>query len=91
VNVDLRGGRLESLAERAERHSDLARSVGVLSLVERPPERKREEALDALKRRYADGEIDEVEYERRLERLLDDETVGGARERRDPARVREFD
>lgn len=34
-----------------------------------------ETALEALKRRYAEGEIDEAEFERRLERLVENETV----------------
>jgi uncharacterized membrane protein len=35
-------------------------------------------ALDRLRDRYASGEIDEVEFERRLERLLETETVEDA-------------
>jgi len=88
VDIDVRGGRLESLADHAERHSDLARKVGLASLVERPPERKREDALDALKRRYADGKIDEREFERRLGRLLDNDDVDAARARRERERIR---
>jgi uncharacterized membrane protein len=79
ASFDPRGSRLESVAEYAERHSDLARSLGVHSLVERPPDRKEADRLDALKRRYADGELDEAEYERRLERLLDDSADGADR------------
>ena len=37
-------------------------------------------ALDELRRRYARGEIDEPEFERRVERLLRTETVADARE-----------
>ncbi|MFC7176541.1 SHOCT domain-containing protein [Halosegnis marinus] len=32
-----------------------------------------EDALDALKRRYADGDLSDEEFERRLERLLETE------------------
>lgn len=85
----VRGGRLESLANHAERHSDVARSLGLSSLVERPPERRREDALATLKQRYADGELDEAEFERRLGRLLDNDDVDAARARRERARLRE--
>lgn len=37
-------------------------------------------ALEALRRRYARGAIDEAEFERRLERLLETETVPEVRE-----------
>ena len=39
-----------------------------------------EEALATLRRRYAAGEIDEVEFEHRVERLLETESVADARE-----------
>lgn len=47
-----------------------------------------EEALETLRNRYARGEIDEVEFERRLEALLETESVGEAVEytNREPAR-----
>lgn len=40
-----------------------------------------EEALEALKRRYAAGEIEEMEFERRLETLFETETVADAKGR----------
>lgn len=89
VDVDLRGRRLERVADAAERHSGLARSVGLVSLVERSSGWKREDALDTLKRRYADGEMGEEEFERRLGHLLDDEDVDSARVRQERRRVRE--
>jgi uncharacterized membrane protein len=39
-----------------------------------------EAALAALRRRYAEGEIDETEFERRVERLLETESIADARE-----------
>lgn len=42
------------------------------------PEEATETPLDRLKRRYAEGEIDEVEFERRLERLLETEDESAA-------------
>jgi len=38
----------------------------------------REDALDLLRERYAAGDIDEVEFERRVERLLETESVEDA-------------
>ena len=48
-------------------------------------ESTREDPLDELRRRYTDGEIDEVEFERRLETLLatEDSDLETARERLD--------
>lgn len=45
-----------------------------------PDERDAETPLDRLKRRYADGEIDEAEFEHRLERLLETEDETAATE-----------
>lgn len=93
VSVDVRGrgGRLQSLAERAERQNALVRSLGLSSILEPSSERKREDALDALKRRYADGEVSDREFERRLERLLETDDVDAARVRRERERTREFE
>ncbi|MEF8791824.1 MAG: SHOCT domain-containing protein [Haloarculaceae archaeon] len=45
----------------------------------RPDEQAREEApLDRLKRRYAEGELTDEEFERRLERLLETEDEAAA-------------
>ncbi|ELZ91885.1 hypothetical protein C440_16274 [Haloferax mucosum ATCC BAA-1512] len=38
-----------------------------------------EDALEALRRRYATGELTEAEFERKVERLLETETVADAR------------
>jgi hypothetical protein len=41
----------------------------------------REDALAELRLRYARGEVDEAEFERRVERLLETESVAAAEER----------
>jgi len=46
-------------------------------------------ALDELRSRYARGEMTEAEFESRLERLLETETVGNARESLERGRVRD--
>lgn len=56
-----------------------------------------QDALDALRREYATGEIDEAEFERRVERLLETESVSDAEqfyppsESTDRTREREID
>jgi uncharacterized membrane protein len=64
------------LARRYERGRDRDRER------DRPGEYtdERETALSTLRDRYARGEIDEVEFERRVERLLETETVADAGE-----------
>lgn len=47
---------------------------------EAEPRDEEAEALEELKRRYARGDLDEEEFEARLERLLETEDVEAARE-----------
>jgi uncharacterized membrane protein len=57
------------------------------SPVASPPAGADEEALATLRRRYAAGEIDEVEFEHRVERLIETESVADAREYVDRVRA----
>lgn len=45
-----------------------------------------EDALDRLRRRYADGELSDDEFERRLDRLLETETLEDAKTHRADAK-----
>lgn len=48
-----------------------------------PPEATTDEALATLRARYARGELTEEQFERKLERVLETETVEGAVDRRE--------
>lgn len=58
---------------------------------ESPGDDDETDALEELKRRYARGELDEEAFERGLERLLETEDRGTARECLDRQRHRERD
>lgn len=63
----------------------LPMALGLVQLYERRQEEtedgrnETEDALAALRQRYARGEISDVEFERRVERLLETESVADAR------------
>ncbi|WP_310928040.1 SHOCT domain-containing protein [Halogeometricum luteum] len=81
-----RGGRVEAVARRAEREYPVLRTLGVgdaLSEPEPTPEERRADALDELKRRYVAGDVDEAEFERKLDRLVANDTVDDARAERE--------
>jgi uncharacterized membrane protein len=68
----------------------LAKPVPEPGSGETKAEREPDPALDALRERYARGEIDEREFERRLDRLLETEDVDVTDTADDvPARIRE--
>lgn len=87
-----RGGRIQRLAEYAEREYPPLRALGLSDAVSEPepsPEERAEDALEDLKRRYVAGEIDEREFERRVDRLVANDSVDDVRaerERRDVLR-----
>ena len=61
--------------EERERWAETGRADGT---AERSAPRDREDALDLLRERYARGELDDVEFERKVERLLETESVAEA-------------
>lgn len=63
-----RGGRLHSVLERLERRNSALDTLGLSTFVA-PPEQSDEEKLDALKQRYVEGDINEAQFERELDRL----------------------
>ena len=81
-----RSERLRSAAERVEREHPAVDGLG-LSDVVAPPEpsadERAENALDDLKRRYVAGEIDETTFERKLDRLVANESVDDVRAARE--------
>ena len=77
-----RDDRLADLARKVERHSPGARQVGLSERVEPTTE----DRIEALKEQYVAGEITELEYERRLQDLMDETGVSGERVRREQNR-----
>ncbi|MDL5361515.1 SHOCT domain-containing protein [Halalkalicoccus sp. NIPERK01] len=83
-----RSDRLASAARRAELRVPPIGTLGLsesLSPPEPTPEERAERALAELKRQYVDGEIDEREFERRVDRLVSNASLDeaqAARERR---------
>ncbi|QIB75413.1 hypothetical protein GL213_03535 [Halogeometricum borinquense] len=85
-----RGGRVESIARRAERMFPVFRMFGVADVFSEPeptPEERREDALASLKRQYVEDEISEAEFERKLDRLVANDSVDDARAERERAAV----
>ncbi|KTG10259.1 hypothetical protein AUR64_11800 [Haloprofundus marisrubri] len=73
-----RSERLRAVAAKAEAKNDWAAALNLSSRF--APRGPKEDPVETLKRRYASGELTEAEFERRLERIMDD---GGRRERSD--------
>jgi hypothetical protein len=63
-----RSERLQSTAERIEQSNSTLNRLGLSDFVA-PPERTDEEKVETLKQQYVEGEIDEEEFEREIERL----------------------
>ncbi|WP_049923213.1 SHOCT domain-containing protein [Halopiger djelfimassiliensis] len=77
-----RNDRIATIAERLEREYPPLRSVGLSELFT-PPEPSAEEqaerALAELKQQYVDGEITEREFERKVDRLVANDSIDEAR------------
>lgn len=83
-----RDERLARLARLVERHSSEARQVGLAERFEPTTE----DRIEELKQQYVEGEITELEYERRLQDLMADDSVSDERVRRERNRAeREFE
>lgn len=78
-----RDERLARVGRLVERHSSEAREVGLADRFEPTTE----DRIDELKQRYVEGEITELEYERRLQDLMSEEGVSDERVRRERERT----
>ncbi|QGA81787.1 SHOCT domain-containing protein [Halomicrobium sp. LC1Hm] len=71
--------------EREAWTGELADSSPTETTEEPEPERTDETALAALRRRYAEGELTDEQFERKLDRLLETETLEDVEEHRERA------
>ncbi|MFC7080836.1 SHOCT domain-containing protein [Halorussus caseinilyticus] len=78
-----RDDRLARLARLVERYSSEARQVGLADHFEPTTD----DRIEELKRRYVEGELTELEYERRLQELMDEEGVSDERVRHERSRT----
>ena len=78
-----RSERLAGLARLVERYSGEARRVGLAERFEPTTE----ERIDELKAEYVEGEITELEYERRLQDLMVEEGVNDERVQQERGRT----
>ncbi|WP_224336567.1 SHOCT domain-containing protein [Haloprofundus halobius] len=62
--------RLRAVAAEAEARNGWLASLNLSSRL--GPDESKEDRIEALKRRYASGELSEAEFEHRLDRLMDD-------------------
>lgn len=78
--------RLQSAFEDIERRNSTAEALGLSAVVAPPeptPEERTEAALADLKGQYVAGEIDEATFERKLNRLVSDDSLDDARAARE--------
>lgn len=87
-----RSDRIATVAERVEREYPPLRMLGISDLLAPPeptPAERSERALADLRRQYVDGEISELEFERRVDQLVSTESVYEVRAARE--RTRDLD
>ncbi len=85
-----RSARVASVAARVEDVYPPLERVGLADRLAPPepsPEERAERALADLKARYVDGELTEAEFERRVDGLVSNEPIDGARGDRERERV----
>lgn len=85
-----RSDRLAAIAEWLEREYPPLRAVGLSSALEPPEpsaEERAEDALAELKRQYVAGELTEAEFERKVDRLVANDSIDEARAARERRRV----
>jgi hypothetical protein len=89
-----RSARVASLVDRIEREYSPLGPVGLAELLA-PPEpsadERAEQALATLKQQYVDGEITEAEFERRVDRLVTNDSIDEARAAREHCRAIDAD
>ena len=87
-----RSDRIGALAKRAEREYPPLRALGLADLFT-PPEpsadEQAEQALAELKRQYVDGEITEAEFERKVGRLVANDSIDEVHAARERNRLRD--
>jgi hypothetical protein len=89
-----RSDRVTSLAERLEREHSLLRVLGRSELLTPPEpsaEEQAEQALATLKQQYVTGQITEAEFERRVDRLVANDSTDDGRPARERRQVVERD
>lgn len=86
--------RVASLAERLEREHSLPRLLSLSELLTPPEpsaEEQAEQALATLKQQYVNGEISEAEFERKVDRLVANDSIGDGQATRERRQVVEQD
>lgn len=87
-----RSDRVATLLERVEQAYPPLRKIGLSTLVAPPApsaEEQADQALAALKHQYVSGEITEAEFERKVDRLVANESIDEVRAAHERKRVKD--